>query len=367
VELTIARSDLSTSVAAVFRGIATKPTHPALGGIRIDANGSQVTFTGFDGDSLVETNAKASVTVPGIVLVPGISFNAMVRQLEGDKVALTLSGSTLSLSCGAVNVGFPILSIADYPTLPTMPPTAGTIGSDLFADAISSVAGAAERDSQIGALSVVELRFTGSDIAMSSTDKYRLAWRKIDWHAANTGTDKTMVISVRALADAARLAASGPEVSISWSAGSHVGFSTKTSKLIVCAQDTAFPDCSSLIELQPTTRAILAREQLLAALSRAAVFSTEGDPVHLTLDANKLTISVSGNTTGATSSEQQDCQYTGSRIEMYFAAAPLIDALRAIDCDEVKLGYTEDLKPIVLAPKDGGGGTYRHVLMPRRA
>lgn len=366
-ELSINRSDLTTATAAVIRAVATKPAHPALAGIKLATNGTQVTLTGFDGDSLISADASASVAAAGSVLVPGHAFSAMVRQLEGDKVVLRLVGSTLNLECGSLNVGFPTLVLADYPSVPTVPPVTGTIGSDLFAEAVASVAGAAERDNLPGALSVVELHFSDDSITLSSTDKYRLAWRKVAWRAAHTGTDRTVVLAVRSLNEAARLASSGPEVSISWEEGNHIGFATNSTKLVVCANDTGFPDCSSLIELQPPSRALLKRDGVLAALSRAAVLATEGDPVCLALDANRLTVSVTAGTTGATSSETQGCQYTGPAIEMYFAPASLIDALRSIESDEVKLGYTENLKPIVLAPKDGTAGTYRHVLMPRRA
>jgi DNA polymerase-3 subunit beta len=365
-ELTINTAALAAAVATVSRGVSARPSQAALGAIRLAATAGQVTLTAYDGESLFEATAPATITTPGTVLVPGVFFTAMTRQLAGDSVKLTLGRATLDLSCGTVQVGFPILDLADYPNLPASPDASGTIGSDLFAEAVASVAGAAERDSAAGTpLSVVELKLQGNQLTLTATDKYRLAWRTIVWHPTTPGIDRTVVLAVRSLAEAARIAALGSELTIALGQNRHVGFSTKAARLVVCTQATPLPDCSSLIELQPSIRAVLNREPLLAALARASVFTTEGDPVKLSLTTDQITLSVAGNTSGATSSETLSARYAGEPITLYFATSQLIDALRALPDDEVKLGYSGELKPVVLAPKSGGG-TYRHVLMPRK-
>jgi len=366
-ELSITKTSLASAATVVARGIQPRQTKIALSGVKIEVVPGSLTLTSFDGDTLMQASAPANVKHPGVVLVPGASFIAMIRQLDAETVTLKHHSSSLELSCGTVNVGFPTMNLADYPPLPAPPDAAGTIDSNLFGEVVTQVIGSAERDTQPGALSVALLKFAGSEVEFTTTDKYCLAWRKVPWKPNNVDFAASLVVSVRALNDAARLASTSGETTISWdSAGKTIGFSTPSAKIVVQTQAHNFPDCSAFVEIQPPTKAVVSREALLNALQRASVFTTDGDPVKLSLLPNQVTVSVQPKTTGAKSSETLVCQYQGDPIEVFFAPGHLIGALRAINTPEVRIGYTGELKPVVVVPTDSNG-KYRHVLMPRKS
>ena len=65
------------------------------------------------------------------------------------------------LTCGSARFTLLTLPVEDYPTLPAMPPAAGTVGSDVFAAAVAQVAIAAGRDDTLPVLTGVRRRDRG--------------------------------------------------------------------------------------------------------------------------------------------------------------------------------------------------------------
>ena len=55
-------------------------------------------------------------------------------------------GAHLELVCGSARFTLPTMPVEDYPTLPEMPSSAGTVDAAAFASAVAQVAIAAGRD-----------------------------------------------------------------------------------------------------------------------------------------------------------------------------------------------------------------------------
>src|SRR5947209_10846845 len=102
-------------------------------------------LSGFDYEVSAEAELEVSVAEAGAVLVPGRLLADITRSLPGQPVDLATDGARVQLTCGTARFTLPTLPLDEYPTLPSMPEVAGTIGSDAFSAAVSSVAVAAGR------------------------------------------------------------------------------------------------------------------------------------------------------------------------------------------------------------------------------
>src|SRR5205823_13881150 len=105
----------------------------------------------------------------------------ITRALPSHPVDLTTEGSRVQLACGSARFTLPTLPLDEYPTLPAMPEVTGTIGSDAFAAAVSSVAVAAGRDDTLPVLTGIRVEIDGEDVTLAATDRYRLAVRTLRW------------------------------------------------------------------------------------------------------------------------------------------------------------------------------------------
>jgi DNA polymerase III subunit beta len=105
------------------------PPAPVLAGIRLQA-GAELTLSIFD----YEVSAQAKVPVVtdegGAVLVSGRLLAEIVRSLPARSVDVTSDGTRATVKCGSATFTLVLLPEEEYPTLPEMPPLAGSVGSD---------------------------------------------------------------------------------------------------------------------------------------------------------------------------------------------------------------------------------------------
>ena len=71
-ELSINTAALAAATSTVSRGVSARPTHPALGAIRLAATAGQVTLTAYDGESLFEATAPATVATIEVALAVAV-------------------------------------------------------------------------------------------------------------------------------------------------------------------------------------------------------------------------------------------------------------------------------------------------------
>ena len=160
----------------------------------------------------------------GAVLVSGRLLAEIVRSLPARPVDLATDGTRATLKCGSATFTLVLLPEEEYPTLPEMPPFAGSVGSDAMASAIGQVAIAAGRDDTLPALTGIRIEITGDTLTLVATDRYRLAVRELRWNPAQPDLNTAVLVPARVLGDTARALTSGAEVSISLGGDSLIGF-----------------------------------------------------------------------------------------------------------------------------------------------
>ncbi len=123
---------LAEAVAWTARALPARPTAPVLAGMRLHA-GTELTLSTFD----YEVSAQATVPVitdeEGAILVSGRLLAEIVKSLPARPVNLATDGTRATLKCGSATFTLVLLPEEEYPTLPEMPPLAGSVGSDALA------------------------------------------------------------------------------------------------------------------------------------------------------------------------------------------------------------------------------------------
>src|SRR5690606_23853463 len=103
------------------------------------------------------------------------------------------------------------------PAAATMPPVAGTVAADVFAEAISQVTVAASKDDTLPLLTGVKVEISGETMTLMATDRYRLALRELTWNPSSPGAELTALVRGRTLHEVARSLATGGGVEIALS------------------------------------------------------------------------------------------------------------------------------------------------------
>ena len=192
--------------------------------------------------------------------------------------------------CGAARFTLPTMPVEDYPRLPSMPTTAGTVDSATFATAVSQVAVAAGRDDTLPMLTGVRLEIDGPRITLAATDRYRLAVRELDWTPENPSAEPAQVlVPARTLSDAAKSLSHSSTMTLALSAGGAgegiIGFAGSTngraSRATTRLLDATFPAYRSLLPNEWSSTAEITVAPLVEAVRRVALVADRNTPVRL--------------------------------------------------------------------------------------
>src|ERR1700758_5237328 len=217
VKLQVERDPLAEAVAWTARALPARPTAPVLAGMRLQA-GSELTLSTFDYEVSAQATIPVTADEPGTVLVSGRLLAEIVRSLPAKPVELTTDGTRTTVKCGSATFTLLRLPAEEYPPLPAMPETTGTVGADTFASAIHQVAIAAGKDDTLPALTGIRMEINEDTLTMVATDRYRLAVRELRWTPVTPGMNTTVLVPAKVLGDTARALTSGAEVSMALAA-----------------------------------------------------------------------------------------------------------------------------------------------------
>jgi DNA polymerase III subunit beta len=393
VKFRVEREALADAVTWAARSLATRPTLPVLAGLLLRVEDNQLSVSGFDLEASTEVDLEVTAGEPGQALVSGRLLADITRSLPPHPVDVAMDGSRLTINCGAARFTLPGMPVDDYPKLPAMPTTAGTVDSGEFALAVSQVAVAAGRDDTLPMLTGVRLEIEGDRMTLAATDRYRLAVRELRWQpsdpSAQTGT--AVLVPARALADAARSLAHSDVLTIALSGASGsgagegiIGFAGTTngraSRATTRLLDATFPAYRSLLPKEWASTAEIPVAPLVEAVKRAALVTDRNAPVRMEFTDTAVTLTAGGDDSADSgrAEEQVEISYEGEPITTAFNPQFLQDGLSALTTPTARMLFTSSTKPVVLRPANGstsedsaeGGDAeapdYTYLIMPVR-
>jgi len=255
-----------------------------------------------------------------------------------------------------------------------MPGTIGTVGADTFAAAISQVAIAAGKDDTLPALTGIRMEINEDTLTLVATDRYRLAVRELRWTPATPGLSTAILVPARVIGDTARSLTSGAEVSIALAAGEGgtagdgiIGFEGNGFRTTTRLLSGEYPRYQSLLPAEFSAIAELPAAPFADAVRRVALVAERNTPVRLTFAGNEVLLEA-GTGDEAQASEAIQASFDGdSEMQIAFNPQYLLDGIKEVDSDTVRISFTTPTRPAVITGKGEAVPDYRYVLMPIRS
>ena len=371
-KIQVERDVLAEAVAWTARALPARPAVPVLAGMRLQA-AADLTLSSFDYDVSAQATIAVTAEEEGVALVSGRLLAEITRSLPPRPVQIASDGARTILSCGSATFTLLEMPADDYPSLPEMPPAAGSIGSDAFASAVSQSVTAAGRDDTLPALTGVRIEIDGDTLTLVSTDRYRLAVRELRWNPARPDLTASVLVPARALADTARALTSGAEVSIALAlpgeegAGGEgkIGFEGTGRRTTTRLLGGDFPRYQSLLPTHSKAIAELPAGPFADAVKRVALVAERNTAVRLSFSEGQVLLEA-GTGDEAQAVESMEASFEGDDIQIAFNPQYLLDGLTAIDSDTARRAFTESGPPARTTgtPSAGEQPAYRYLLMP---
>jgi DNA polymerase-3 subunit beta len=370
----VERDALADAVAWTARSLPSRPAVPVLAGVLLAASDASLSVSGFDYEVSAQVDVDVNVITPGQVLVSGRLLAEISRALPPHPVEVAVDGSRVTISCGSTRFTLPTMPIEDYPRLPAMPTTAGTVPSAVFAQAVAQVAVAAGRDDTLPMLTGVRMEIDGDRLTLAATDRYRLAVREVAWKPIDPTAEPVQVlVPARTLADAAKSLTGDEEVTIALSSSGVgegiIGFSATGRRTTTRLLDAQFPPYRSLLPSEFNVTADVEVGSFTEAVKRVSLVADRGTPVRLDFSDGSIGLSAGGEDEGR-AEEQVEAEFSGEDITTAFNPHFLLDGLSAVDAQNARLLFTTPTKPAVIraaAPEGvGDNSAYTYLIMPVR-
>lgn len=365
------RDVLAEAVAWTARTLPSRPTVPVLAGLRLDASAGKVALSAFDYEVSGRVAVDAEVADEGTALVSGRLLADICRSLPAKPVDFTADAGKVVLTCGSARFSLLTLPIDEYPDLPEMPESSGTVEGTKFAEAVSQVAVAAGRDDMLPMLTGIRIEIEDEMLTLAATDRYRLAVRELRWRPQRPGTSAVALVPARTLADTAKSMGSGEVVLALAGSGqdSLMGFASGGRHTTTRLLEGEFPKYRSLFPAESTATAWVDTAALIDSVKRVALVAERNTPVRLTFSAGQVVLEA-GSGDEAQASESLAAAVSGDDIGIGFNPSYLLDGLQAIDAPVAHFAFTQSTRPAVIQGAESLEGDpigdYRYLLMPVR-
>ena len=358
----IQRDHLVQSVQDVMKAITSRTTIPILTGIKIVASEEGVTLTGSDSDISIESfipkeeDDKEIIEIkqPGSIVLQARFFSDMVKKLPSDFVEIEVQNH-LQTVIRSGNSEFDLIGLdaEEYPHLPQIEEeNVFKIPTDLLKAMIRQTSFAVSTSETRPVLTGVNWKVENNELYCIATDSHRLAQRKAKIEM-ETPANYNVVIPGKSLNELSKILADNSESIEIVITENQILFKAKHLLFFSRLLEGNYPDTSRLIPSESKTDIVLHTKEFLRAIDRASLLAREGknNVVKLITLQDQL-IEISSNTpeVGKVVEELKGISMDGEELKISFSAKYMMDALRAIEGNEIKITFTGAMRPFVLYP-----------------
>jgi len=366
-EIKTKRGDFLATLYWTQSIVERRNTMPILGNVLIEAEGEDIRVTATDLEVGVRGKVRGEVSKEGQVTVNAKKLYEIVREAPEDTVQLrrlendwveVKSGRSVFKMVGMDAREFPQFPEFNEGNLTSMP---ATVIREMIEKTIFSVSTDETRYSLNGVFMEESDR---GKVHMVATDGHRLA--VIERQIGTIGLEKGIILPRKGLMEVKKLLEGVEEGVVSIGFRENLGLVSKENvELFMRLIDGEFPDYGRVIPKDNPYGIKLEQEQLLRALRRVAILSSDRyRGIKLEVTAGKISISASNPDLGE-AVEEIEVDHKSKPLSVGFNARYLIDVLGVLGAGgEVELALKDEVSPGVIRKVEDEG--YLYVVMPMR-
>ncbi len=364
-KFTITRDNLQQGLAAVGASIPTRTTLPVLSNILIEAGEDGVRMSGTDLDIAVTLGVPAEVEEAGAITVPAKKLQELARELPEAPAKVTTTGERFELVCGKATFRLNGMPRDEFPTFPEVDfGSSWTVSGEVISEMIERTSFAVSTEESRPILNGVLWQLADREMRMVATNGHRLAKLTIPSEAADA-PHADLIVPPKALAQVQRLFEGGEEIEVARSEN-HLGFRRDGTRVYTRLIEGPYPNYEQVIPKDNDRVAHADKETLTRALRRMAVVASEQTHrVRLSFTGSALRLSVETPDLGD-AHEEIEVAYEGESLDIGFNANYLLEVLRFMPTDEVKLSFKAPERAATIEPTDVEAGEYLCLIMPLR-
>jgi len=364
-KLTIQKDELRDAIANVQNIVSTRSTLPMLQYVLLSAGEKSLKLVATDLEVGIECVAECEeIREQGTVTLPCKKLHEVVNNLPAGAVHISLSdGNVVALNSGVVRYKLMGMASEEFPKSPevnrektfSMPQAA-------LKEMLKKVSFSISTDPNRVNITGLLLALVGKQLRLVSTDGRRLSLGSMDIENA-PDEDSSYIIPRKTVMELERLLGSDGEVSVFLSAN-QMAFEFGDILIISNLIDGVFPNYEQVIPQNYEKEVVAEIGPFIIATQRASVMTTDRyNLVKYEISKNKMVVTTNCPEVGELEDELE-VEYNGDWLDVGFNPSFILDALKVIDEEKVKLKIKDAQSSGLLIPDEND--SYLYVIMPVR-
>lgn len=366
-KFTITREKLHEGLGAVAASVPSKTTLPVLSNILVEATKDGLRLSGTDLDIAVSTVIPAHVDQEGATTLPARKLVDIVRELPSAAIRFTGSGEQrVQIECGRSRFKLLGLSRDEFPAFPAVKfDGAWKVAAKDLQKLIGHVAFAASTEESRPILNGVLWELRSDRMRMVATNGHRLARMDLPIKGGG-GSQADLIVPPKALEQIRRLYGPDDEIEIARS-DNHLGFRSAGTQVYTRLIEGPYPNYEQVIPRENDKIMTADKGALAAALRRMSIVaSDQTHRIRMAFANGTCKLSVTTPDLGE-AQEEMTVAYDGDPLEIAFNASYVLEVLKFMPTDEVRLSFKTPERASTCEPVGWDDpATYLTLVMPLR-
>ncbi|ENH98452.1 DNA polymerase III subunit beta [Gracilibacillus halophilus YIM-C55.5] len=365
-KIVINQDKLINSIQNVTKAISSKTAIPILAGLKIQADHEGVTLTGSNSDITIESFIPKEEEgiqyidelIPGEIIVHASYFPDIIRKLPSETVEIEVD-EQLQVTIRSGNSEFDLngQDAEEYPQLPKIQ-TDSTfeLPINLLKHMIKQTVFAVSTSETRPILTGVNLKVENNELHFIATDSHRLAASKLPLSIDQEKFPfEQIVIPGKSLNELNKILDETDETIQISVTDNQIIFQTEHLFFLSRLLDGKYPETSRLIPEESKTIIYAQTKNLLQAVDRASLLARENhnNVIQLqTIDDKTIEVTSNSPEIGKVEEDVTINQIDGEELKISFSSKYMIDALKIMDTEQVKIEFTGAMRPFIIKPTD---------------
>ena len=364
------KEKLLKGINSVVRGVPTRTTMPILEGILIQTNDNELKLTSYDLELGIEYTMECEVKEEGNTVVNSVMFSEIIRKLPDTEISIELNeNNLLVIECEGSLYKLSTMNPDEFPELPKIIvensiETEQTVLKNMIRKTIFAVSIEENRPIFTGCLFEV----INNSLNVVAIDGFRMGWVSNSLSVASNNFKA--VIPGKTLNEVNKIILdSYDSIKIGVSKNQAI-FEMENCKIVTRLLDGEFLNYSSVIPSNWDTRVRVNKHSLQNCFERVSLISASSIekekkyPVKISIDVGKVLISCTNQTGDA--KEEMYTETEGKELEIGVNPKYFLDALKAIEDEEIFVSFGNSISPCVIKPVDETSKDYTYMILPIR-
>lgn len=353
-------------ITSVINGVASKTTMPILEGILLLTNDNELKLTSYDLEIGIEYILEANVEEQGNTVVNAVMFSEIIKRLPSTEIKITINeNNLLEIECEGSLYKLATMNPDDFPELPKINVDNSieieqTTLKNMIRKTIFAVSQEENRPIFTGCLFEVK----ENKLNVVAVDGYRLAVKTKE--LINNGNDFSSVIPGKTLNEVNKIISDSFDTVKIGISRNQALFEMENCKIVTRLLDGEFLNYTNTIPKNWETRVKVNKNNIqncferILLISASSIEKEKKYPVKINIELGKVTISCANQTGDAKEEIYVDTE--GKDLEVGFNPRFFIDALKAIDDEEVYIEFGTNRSPCIIKPVEDGD--YIYMILP---